>query len=453
MPEFKFYRSNSYILFFSNFSMRGLSVLIFGAGAREHAISRAYEKSPQVEKIIVAPGDDFISYNREKEVIIDGTCNLRNPRSMRILAEKYKPDLIDVAQDDALASGAVDLLQRCGFAVFGSSRRAAQLEANKAWSRDFMKRHEIPSPDFMVFDSERKAKDYAEDLFRKNPTKVVYVKASGLCGGKGALKATSMEETFERIKQMKNFGKAGKSFLIEDALEGEEFSYFAISDGENYKILGSARDYKRALDNDKGEQTGGMGAVSPARATEGIEKEIERELVSKAIRGMGKEGVPLKGVLYVGGTEIKKKPFCIEYNVRWGDPECQVVLPGLQNDYVDVVKASIEGKLNEINLIHDSKTRVCVVGVARGYPDANSPEYKNSQGKRIFGLEDVMKIPEIEIYGAGIKIEDGKFFVDGGRLFSIVGKGKDASDKSYDAISRIRIEGDNLHYRRDVGRD
>jgi len=438
--------------------MKGLTVMIVGFGAREYVISTAYERNSGVEKIIVAPGNDFISYKREKLVVSDGDCNLKSPGSIRLLAEKYKPDLIDVAQDDALASGTVDSLLKHGFNVFGPTRKAARIiEAEKRLSKEFMQRHGIPTSDFQVFRGINgvKSKIYLERLFLKNPDKIVYVKASGLCGGKGALKAKGKDETKKRIMQMNDFGKAGEYFIIEDALEGAEFSYFVISDGENYKTLGSAKDYKRSFENDFGEQTGGMGAISPAKITEGIEEEIENELVSKAIDGMRKEKIFYKGILYVGGILVDGKPFCIEYNARWGDPETQVILPGLQNDYIDVVQATIDGRLNEIDLVHDGLERVCVVGVAKGYPDTKSAEYKNSQRKRIFGLEEVMKISGINVYGAGIKLQNGKFFVNGGRLFSVVGKGKnlkEAREKSYDAISRIKIEGNNLHYRKDIGK-
>ncbi|MEK6842267.1 MAG: hypothetical protein AABX84_00470, partial [Nanoarchaeota archaeon] len=273
--------------------MKGLTVLIVGSGAREHVISEAYEKSPQVEKCIIAPGNDFIAWKREKEVIIDGNCSLKDPSSILILAKKYKPDLIDVAQDDALASGTVDLLQKYGFITFGPTWKTAKIESDKCWSKKFMRRNKIPTSEYRTFHGPFLAQLYVRNLFKENPNRIVYIKASGLCGGKGALRATSLEQTLERIEQMKDFGKAGKVFLIEQGLEGEEFSYFAISDGENYKVFKSARDYKLAFDNDQGGQTGGMGSVSPTKITNGgIDEEIQRQFVSKAIKGMKKERNP-----------------------------------------------------------------------------------------------------------------------------------------------------------------
>ncbi len=435
--------------------MEDLTVLVIGAGAREHVISEAYENSNLVKRIIVAPGNSFTAIGRKKEVVVDGNCNLRDPHSILKLAEKYIPDtdsphLIDVAQDDALALGAVDTLQKYGFNSFGPGRNGAKLESDKSFSKRFMFRNGIPTSPFGIFTGVGgvRSKIYIERLFREDSGKVVYVKASGLCGGKGALKAAGREETKKRIKQMKDFGKAGRTFLIEEALEGEEFSYFAISDGKNYRAFKSAQDYKRVLDKNKGEQTGGMGAVSPAKVTERIDAEIREKLVERAVNGN-----PYPGIIYVGGIDKdrKKNPFCIEYNVRWGDPEAQVVLPGIQTDYAELVQTAIDGRLNEIDLIQDDLTRVCVVGAAKGYPENSS----QAKGKEIFGLREAMKLPGIKVYGAGINVQDGRFYVgeNPGRLFSIVGKGnlKEATDMAYDAMEMISIEGDNLHFRKDVG--
>lgn len=435
--------------------MSDLTVLIVGSGAREHTLSQAYEKSNQVGKIIVAPGNDFISFQREKEVITDGNCSLKDPNSFLALATNYKPDLVDVAPDDALALGTVDLLQQNGFLAFGPTRRAARIEGNKEWSRRFMERHQIPSPDFHSFDSgyPKPIREFLRPLYKKHPEKLVFVKAAGLCGGKGALKATNLDEAFDRVSQMKSFGEAGRVFLIEEGLVGEEFSSYAISDGESYFIFNSAQDNKRALDFDRGDQTGGMGAISPAMITEPISSTINSELISKAISGMSSEGTPYKGILYLGGIveddtgEVK----VIEYNARWGDPEVQAVLPSVQTDYLDIVMACLHGGLKELNIEQDDKTRVCVVGASRGYPR----DYSKVKGKQIHGLEEAMQVDGVEIFGAGIKVKDNKFYADGGRLFSVVGEGIDvveAKQKAYSAIAYISIEGDGLHYRTDIGR-
>jgi phosphoribosylamine--glycine ligase len=430
---------------------QNLSVMIIGGGAREHAISCAYEKSPRVTKIIVTPGNDFITHNRKKEVIIDKNCSLKDPQSFLKLAQKYHPDLVDVAQDDALASGTVDLLKENGFLVFGPTKKASRIEWDKTWSRKFMQKHQIPHPAFNYFNTEEEGIKYVRMLYKKEPEKIVYIKASGLCAGKGALKSTNLDEAIRNIQEMKNFSnEAGKTFVVEDALTGEEFSYYAVSDGKNYHIFKSAQDNKTIYNFDEGNQTGGMGAVSPAKVTSNISHKIEENLISKAINGMDLEEIPYKGILYLGGVTVNGNPMNIEYNARWGDPECQAVLPSVQTDYVSIVLACLEGKLNNIQIVHDKKVRVCIVGASKGYPN----DYSSVKGKRIFGLEEAMEMDGITIFGSGIKIENGNFFADGGRLFSVVAEGKDileARQKAYSAMAHISIEGNNLHYRTDIG--
>lgn len=428
-----------------------LSVMIVGSGAREHTVSNAYEKSQQIDRIIVAPGNYFIGYGRQKEVIIDRNCSLKNPDSILALARKYKPDLVDVAQDDALAHGTVDLLEEHGFHVFGPRKSSARIEWDKQWSREFMQRHGIPQPQFRYFEDEDLAGKYAEEIYRQDPNRLIYTKATGLCSGKGALKSTSLEQAIQNIGKMKTFpDRAGDVFLIEEGLAGEEFSYYALSDGKTYHIFKSAQDNKTALNFDEGDQTGGMGAVSPAMVTKPLAERIEQEMISRAIRGMASEGNHYKGVLYLGGIIVDGKPMNIEYNARWGDPECQVVLPSVETDYVDIVSACLEGRLDEIQVQQDNKTRVCAVGSSRGYPN----DYSKVRGKRIYGLEEAMGIDGVTIFGAGIDVKDGNFYANGGRLFSVVGEGNDvleAKQKAYSAMARISIEGNNLHYRTDIG--
>ncbi|MCK5149385.1 phosphoribosylamine--glycine ligase [Candidatus Pacearchaeota archaeon] len=430
---------------------QNLSVLIVGSGAREHAISNSYEKSTQVEKIIVAPGNDFACYKRKKEVIIDKNCSLKDPQSILRIAEEYKPDLVDVAQDDALAKGTVDLLQENKFQVFGPTRNVARIEWDKKWSREFMERQGIVQPEFRYFDNENSAKQYVEEIYEKDLGKLLYVKATGLCSGKGALKSVNLEQAIKNIKCMKNFPDgAGELFLVEEGLTGEEFSYYAISDGKSHYLFKSAQDNKTIFNFDKGDQTGGMGAVCPEMATKNLVSEIEEQMISKAIKGMAMEGVPYKGILYLGGIIDKGKPMNIEYNARWGDPECQVVLPSIKTDYVDIIRACLKEKLKEIEIHQDNKTRVCVVGASRGYPK----DYSQAKVKRIFGIEKAMNLEGVTILGAGINIEDGKFYANGGRLFSVVGEGDDileAKQKAYSAIAGINVEGNNLHYRTDIG--
>ena len=430
---------------------QNLSVMIVGNGAREHAISHAYENSPQIDKIITIPGNEFIGYGRQKEIIIDKECSLKNPESILRLARKYKPNLVDVAQDDALAHGTVDLLQKYEFQTFGPVKNVARIEWDKKWSREFMQKHRIPQPTFRYFNNESPAKNYAEELYRENPTRLLYVKAAGLCSGKGALKSISLEQAIKNIEQMKTFSdKAGDIFLLEKGLVGEEFSYYAVSDGKTYKLFKSAQDNKTIFNFDEGDQTGGMGAISPAMVTKPLANQIEQEMILRAIDGMASEGNHYRGILYLGGIVVDEKPVNIEYNARWGDPECQVVLPSVETDYVNIVMACLEGRLGNLEIHQDNKTRVCVVGASKGYPN----DYSQVIGKRIYGLEEAMKMEGVNIFGAGIGVQDKKFYANGGRLFSVVGEGNnilEAKERAYSAIARINIEGNNLHYRTDIG--
>ena len=423
--------------------------MIVGNGAREDVISHAYRNSPQVERVIVTPGNDFLNW-RKKNVIVDKRSSLKDPISILRIAEEYKPDLIDVAQDDALASGTVDLLQQNGFQVFGPTKLAARIESDKNWARQFMQRQEIPHPKFRYFDNEASAIEYVTRLYQENPG-IFYIKAIGLCAGKGALKSTTLEQAIQNIRLMKTFpDRAGRRFLIEEGLVGEEFSYYAISDGLSYRIFKSAQDNKTVNNFDEGEQTGGMGAISPALITNPLKDEIEKQMISKVILGMASEGVPFTGILYLGGIVVNGKLMNIEYNARWGDPECQVVLPSLKTDYIDLIQACLEKRLNQVKISQDNKTRVCIVGASRGYPQ----DYSQARGKRIYGLEQAMQLEGINIFGAGIDIIDGKAYANGGRLFSVVAEGKDileARQRAYSAIAYISIEGNNLHYRTDIG--
>lgn len=437
-----------------------LKVMIIDPGARGHTLKCAYEDSRDVKSTIVVPGNDFISFRSQKEVIIDKNCDLKDTASMIALAEKYRPDLIDVAQDDAIATGVGDMLRERGFMVFCPSLAAAEIEYNKVWSRQFMRCHEIPVPHFLDFSSTQTAEQFVDQIYGENPQSVMYVKASGLAAGKGALKATSYTRAVACIRRMHTFGAAGDTFLIEQGLVGAEFSYTVIADGTGvYHAFKPAQDYKLAHMFDEGDQTGGMGCVAPTRVIEPLSREeIEQELVIKALDGMADEGRPYKGILYVGGMKVADpnspsgyKPHCIEYNARWGDPEAQVVLPGV-TDYAGLVMAAVEGRLGQTMVQEDALYRVCLVGAARGYPG----DYSAVAGKRIYGLEEAMRVPGVRVFGAGIEIVDERFYVQKarGRLFSVVGVSTvplKAYESACMAMNRIYIEGNNLQWRPDIG--
>jgi phosphoribosylamine--glycine ligase len=396
------------------------------------------------------PGNDFAAFGRKKEVVREKSVSLKDPQSILAAAKLHKPDLIDVCQDDALAAGTVDLLKANGFAAFGPTKAASRIEWDKQWSREFMRRNRVPMPQFRYFEEAAPAKEYVKALYGTDPSRVLYIKAAGLCAGKGALKATTEAEAFARIDQMASFGEAGRVFLVEEGLVGEEFSYYAISDGAHFRFFKSAQDNKTVDEFDEGDQTGGMGAVSPAKVAQEMREEIEHAQVGRALDGMANEGIPYVGILYLGGIRVDGKPQNIEYNARWGDPECQAVLPSVQSDYAELVLACLDGSLDRVTLLQDDLTRGCVVGASRGYPN----DYSAVKGKRIFGLEEAAAHKGVTVFGAGISGKEGHWTANGGRLFNVVGEGRDvleARQRAYAAIACIGIEGNNLHYRTDIG--
>jgi len=431
-----------------------ITIMIVDGGARGHVLSEAYENDPRVKRIVVAPGNDFVGHNRQKDVVIAKDCSLKDPNSLLAVAQKYKPDLVDVAQDDALDLDTVGLLRANGFPAFGPTRKETIIESSKIWSRGFMLEYDIPSPAFATFSSVDQAVSHLKVEYEKNPDKLLFQKANGLCGGKGALKSRSLKEGIENVRRMKDFGEAGSCFLIEDGIvrkdgsTGEEFSYVVITDGKTYQAFKPAQDNKLAENFDKGEQTGGMGANAPALVvTRELANKIKGNIISRAIAGMSKEGRPYVGILYVGGMEADGEPVVIEFNARPGDPEAQVMWPGVTN-YPEMVLKALDGKLDEVRMADDTRYRWCVVGASRGYP---GPVEK---GKRIYGLKEAAKLRGVKIYGAGIAVQDGKFYTNGGGLFSVVGERYDpltARQLAYEAMSYINIEGNNLQFRTDIG--
>lgn len=428
------------------------TIMIVGSGGREHTISAAYEHSDSVKRIVIAPGNDYHTWNRQKEVIREPAVSLYKSQTVLEAAQRHKVDLVDVAQDDALAAGTIDLLEQHGIRAFGPTKAAAQIEWDKGWSRGFMERHGIPVPANRLFTQTKAAEaaEYLEKLYIDNPARLVFVKAAGLCAGKGALSARSQAEATARITQLQQLGPAGESFVIEQGLVGEEFSYYAISDGQHFRTFPSAQDNKLSHDGDTGEQTGGMGATSPAALTTSIAQQINEQIIAPAINGLRQEGRPFRGILYLGGIITPDGLNTIEFNARWGDPEIQTILPGLKSDYLALVEATPNGGFEKASMEHDGLTRVCIVGASKGYPG----DYSAVKGMEIIGLERASEVPGVTVYGVAIAVRDGKFYADGGRLFNIVGAGQNVAEaqmRAYEAMDYISIEGDNLHYRTDIG--
>lgn len=423
-----------------------MKVLIIGSGGREHALATAYAKSKQVDHVIVAPGNDLMPIT-DKKITTDSSAGLMDFERLLQIAQKEQVDLVDVAQDEVLAAGFVDRFQKEGFTAFGPTQKAAQIEWDKDWARSFMKKYHLPIPHYESFTDQEKALAYIDS----RPEQLLFIKASGLALGKGVIRADTKDQAKDAIKHMASFGKSGKTFLIEDALVGEEFSFFAICDGKNFVVTKPAQDHKTVYDHDKGPNTGGMGCVAPALiVTDKIKKEVDEKIFKPFMQGMQQEDRPFSGILYLGGMVTKNGVEIVEFNARWGDPEAEVILPSIQTDYLTVVQAVLDKTLDTTKISFDNKTRISIAGCAKGYPT----DYSAVKGKAITGLEEAMKLPGITIYGAGIAKKDTHWVVNGGRVFHLVAEGKDikdAQEKAYEAMTLITIEGDNLHYRTDIG--
>ncbi len=423
-----------------------MNILVIGQNGREHALAVTYAKSKRVKKVVMTPGNGLTDFNNPKiknypEVV------MMDFEKIVDVCRKEDIDLVDVGQDDVIAEGYVDKFEKLGISAFGPTQKASQLEWDKEWARNFMVKYNLPVPKFRSFNDNEKAFKYINSL----PEQVLFIKASGLALGKGVIRAENKKGAIEAVYQMSKFGRAGETFLIEEALIGEEFSLFAICDGEDFVLAKTAQDHKRIYDGDKGPNTGGVGSVAPIGVvTDSMIRIIKAKIIKPTLLGMKKEGRPYKGILYLGGMLTKEGIKIIEFNSRWGDPEAEVILPSIQTDYLKVVKAVLSQKLKSTKIKFDKKVRVSIAGCAKGYPK----DYSKVKGKEVFGLASVMKLPGISIFGAGIKRKGNKFYANGGRVFHLVAEGGnvlEAREKAYKAMELIHIEGDNLHYRTDIG--
>ena len=435
----------------------GNTVLVVDGGGRGSALVDKYAQSEHVQRVIVVPGNDLIGVNTGKPVQIYPKLKTTSVEEITEICVEQKVSLIDVAQDNAVETGLVDRLQAMGISVVGPTKPSGQIEWSKAWAREFGERKGIPQPFFKICLSQEEGIKFLESA----PDQAWFVKASGLAEGKGALPAKNNREAIERVQEMERFKEAGRTFLIEkwlkgdDGTSGEEFSAFIFSDGENFKFAGSASDYKRLKDGDKGENTGSMGCNSQALLlTPDLLRDIETGIFNKAIAGLREEGKPYKGVLYLGGMVIKecsrKRPYVIEFNARWGDPEAQAIVPGIVNDFFEVGMAIANGDIENLQLQRDKKSRVVVAGASKGYPR----NYEKVKGRQIYGINEARKVKGVRFYSAAVKADRGKHYADGGRLFYIVGEGEnivEAQEKAYEAMSFITIEGNNLYFRTDIG--
>lgn len=423
-----------------------MNILLIGSGGREHAIAWKISKSPKCTKLYCAPGNGGISEIAE---LVDIKAD--DIEGLLRFAKDKKIDLTVVGPEAPLVKGIVDAFSKEGLRIFGPLKETAELEGSKVFSKELMKRFGVPTADFRIFDDSIKALEYLKT--KKLP---VVIKADGLCAGKGVVVAKTREEAVEAVDNMlvkKIFGNAGSSIIIEDCLIGEEASIIVISDGKNFVPLASSQDHKRIFDNDKGPNTGGMGAYSPAPVvTENLMKVILNTIVSPVIDGLAKENKSYKGVLYAGIMVTDSGPKLLEFNVRFGDPETQAILPRLKTDLVEVMERSIDGKLAGYTLEWDKRPCVSVVVASGGYPG----EYE--KGLEISGIQEAANVKDVVVFHAGTKSgrrsTDGRnlFITTGGRVLNVTALGdsiKNAIDTCYVAVGKIRF--DRMHYRRDIG--
>ena len=419
-----------------------MKILIVGSGGREHAIAYACSKSPKVDKIYCAPGNAGISELAECVPI----SAMEFDRLADFAAEK-EIDLTVIGMDDPLVGGIVDLFEARGLRVFGPRKNAAILEGSKAFSKDLMKKYDIPTAAYETFTSADDAKKYLETS--EYP---IVLKADGLALGKGVLICNTKEEALAGVDELmldKKFGDAGNTIVIEEFMTGREVSVLSFVDGNTIKIMSSAQDHKRAKDGDEGLNTGGMGNFSPSPFyTEEVDDFCKKHIYQATVDAMKAEGREFKGVIFFGLMLTPKGPKVLEYNARFGDPEAQVVLPRLKNDIIDVFNACIDGTLDKIDLQFEDKACVCVILASDGYPLA----YK--KGKIITGLDNFKGKDGYYCFHAGTKFDDnGNIVTNGGRVLGITAKGdtlKEARANAYAATEWVDFE--NKYMRHDIGK-
>ncbi len=417
-----------------------MKVLVIGSGGREHTLVWKISQSPKVDKIYCAPGNAGIA---ELAECIDITTDDINGLAGFALSDQI--DLTVVGPELPLVEGIVDLFESRDLRIFGPSRQAALLEGSKVFSKEIMLKYGVPTAGAEIFSSFKKAKDYVQ---AKGAPLVV--KADGLAGGKGAMVCHTLDEALkaiEAIMQKKIFGESGKRILVEDCLFGEEASFIVFTDGENIVPMASSQDHKRIYDGDKGPNTGGMGAYSPApMITPDLSEKIMQEIIRPVIDGLASEGKRYKGVLYAGLIITDEGPKVIEFNVRCGDPESQAVIPRLKNDLIDIINDIIDGRLSARSLDWDERPCVCIVCASDGYPGSYQ------KGKLISGLQEFNNAKDIILFHAGTKLSGQEIITDGGRVLGVTALGKDIKetiDKAYQAIEKIDFEG--MYYRKDIG--
>ena len=416
-----------------------MKVLIIGSGGREHTLAWKLAQSRHVDKIYCSPGNAGIS--EIAECIDVGTSDFK------ALVDFVKYEWVDftiVGPEEPLSRGIVDAFEKEGRKILGPDMKAAQLESSKVFAKDFMKRYGIRSAEYSVFTSYV----HAEDHVRMKGAPIV-IKADGLAAGKGVFVANTVDEAIDALRLImkeKAFGDAGNRVVVEECLEGEEASFMVFCDGKTVKPMASSQDHKRIFDGDRGPNTGGMGAYSPAPVvTKGLEAEIMEKVMWPVMKGLKAEGIKYKGILYAGLMIKNGTPYVLEFNCRLGDPETQPVLSRLDTDFVDIAYAMLDGKLAEIDINWQPGSSVCVVLSSKGYPG------KYEKGKVITGLDTVKNEKDVFVFHAGTTFDNGNIVTSGGRVLGVTALGDDigeAKDRVYKAVEKIHFDG--MHYRKDI---
>ena len=416
-----------------------MKILVIGSGGREHAIVKKISESKKVSKIYCAPGNGGISDIAEcvplKVMEFDKLIDF---------AKENNIDLTVVGPDDPLVFGISDAFLKAGLKVFGPTKDGAQIEGSKVFSKELMKKYNIPTAKYEVFENYDDALSYIE----KENTYPAVIKAEGLALGKGVIIAQDLEESKAALKEImvdKVFGDSGNRVVIEEFLTGPEISVLSFCDGETIVPMVSAQDHKRAYDNDQGPNTGGMGTFSPSRIyTKELQDECMKNIFVPTVNALRSEGIIYKGVIFFGLMSTKNGVKVIEYNARFGDPETQVVLPRLKTDIVDIFLAVCDGTLKDVNVEWEDNACVCVVEASGGYPK------KYQTGYEIEGLDNIEE--NIFVYHAGTKKEDGKYLTAGGRVLGITAKSSDLDTAIKDAYNAVKNIGfTDVHYRKDIG--
>jgi len=418
-----------------------MKVLVVGGGGREHAMAWKLSQSREVDKLYAAPGNAGIA-----SVATCVDINADDVTGLAKFAVSEGIDLVAVGPEVPLCMGIVDLLEEAGIPAFGPTAAASMIEGSKVFSKRLMRKCGIPTAAFEDFDDFDRAVAYTRSLLGGT----MWIKASGLAAGKGAIFASDPDEAEKILRTLmveEIFGESGRSVVIEEHLEGEETTIFALCDGSTYRLLVPSQDHKRVYDGDSGPNTGGMGAYAPAPlAAPALLERVEKELIQPTIDGMASEGVPYRGLLYIGVIVTTQGPKVLEYNCRFGDPETQAVLPLMEGDLVEIMMACIGGRLSGTLVKTADGFAMCVVIASGGYPGS----YR--KGLKITGLDDTTGIEGVEVFHAGTRFDGGDVVTSGGRVFGVTGWGADfdeARARAYGAAEKIHFEG--AFYRTDIG--